>query len=117
MKHLPSQARQLRGVSSQPAARLTAWIKAAGYSAASERPGRGCRRGRMRLGQRRRATGFTLMQAGKDPRGGRRTARPAGEVAAQADGIGWDYAPAPESREIVTLAPEYGLFVNGEFVP
>jgi aldehyde dehydrogenase (NAD+) len=29
----------------------------------------------------------------------------------------WDYAPAPESRDIVTLAPEYGLFLDGEFVP
>jgi aldehyde dehydrogenase (NAD+) len=29
----------------------------------------------------------------------------------------WDYAPAPESREIVNLAPEYGLFLGGEFVP
>jgi aldehyde dehydrogenase (NAD+) len=30
---------------------------------------------------------------------------------------GWEYAPAPESREIVTIEPEYGLFVNGEFAP
>jgi aldehyde dehydrogenase (NAD+) len=27
----------------------------------------------------------------------------------------WEYAPAPESREIVTIEPEYGLFVDGEF--
>ena len=40
-----------------------------------------------------------------------------GEVAAQAEGTEWEYAPAPESRDIVTLAPEYGLFLNGEFVP
>ncbi|MHB1598308.1 MAG: aldehyde dehydrogenase family protein, partial [Acidimicrobiales bacterium] len=26
------------------------------------------------------------------------------------------YAPAPESRAVVTLRPSYGLFVNGEFV-
>jgi aldehyde dehydrogenase (NAD+) len=25
----------------------------------------------------------------------------------------WDYAPAPESREIVTLRSSYGLFING----
>jgi aldehyde dehydrogenase (NAD+) len=37
-----------------------------------------------------------------------------GELAAQAE---WDYAPAPESRDIVTLAAEYGLFIDGEFVP
>jgi acyl-CoA reductase-like NAD-dependent aldehyde dehydrogenase len=29
----------------------------------------------------------------------------------------WDYAPAPESAEIVSIASEYGLFVNGEFAP
>jgi aldehyde dehydrogenase (NAD+) len=27
----------------------------------------------------------------------------------------WTYAPAPESREIVSIAPEYGLFINGDF--
>jgi aldehyde dehydrogenase (NAD+) len=29
----------------------------------------------------------------------------------------WEYAPAPESRDIVTIEPEYGLFVNGSFRP
>ncbi|HEU4941876.1 MAG TPA: aldehyde dehydrogenase family protein [Gaiellaceae bacterium] len=29
---------------------------------------------------------------------------------------GWDYAPAPESRDIVTLEERYGLYVGGEFV-
>ncbi|NUO98753.1 MAG: aldehyde dehydrogenase family protein [Nonomuraea sp.] len=28
----------------------------------------------------------------------------------------FDYAPAPESRDIVDLKPSYGLFINGEFV-
>lgn len=28
----------------------------------------------------------------------------------------FDYAPAPESRAVVSLQPSYGLFVNGEFV-
>jgi acyl-CoA reductase-like NAD-dependent aldehyde dehydrogenase len=28
----------------------------------------------------------------------------------------FEYAPAPESRSIVDIAPSYGLFVNGEFV-
>ena len=32
-----------------------------------------------------------------------------GELAAQAE---WDYAPAPESRDIVSIAPEYGLFIE-----
>jgi aldehyde dehydrogenase (NAD+) len=30
-------------------------------------------------------------------------------------GADWDYAPAPESRDIVTIRPEYGLFVDGLF--
>jgi aldehyde dehydrogenase (NAD+) len=32
-------------------------------------------------------------------------------------GVAWDYAPAPQAREIVTIAPEYGLFLDGEFGP
>jgi hypothetical protein len=32
-------------------------------------------------------------------------------------GLAWDYAPAPESREIVSIAAEYGLFTDGEFGP
>jgi aldehyde dehydrogenase (NAD+) len=33
------------------------------------------------------------------------------------DTIPWEYAPAPQERGIVTIAPAYGLFVNGEFIP
>src|SRR6266516_936352 len=29
----------------------------------------------------------------------------------------WESAPAPESREVVTIQREYGLFVDGQFVP
>ncbi|HEY2574690.1 MAG TPA: aldehyde dehydrogenase family protein [Streptosporangiaceae bacterium] len=29
----------------------------------------------------------------------------------------WEYAPAPQERDFVTIAPSYGLFVNGEFAP
>jgi len=64
------------------------------------------------------------MQAGKDAQGadGNQTApggpaRPSGALAETAGGIDWEYAPAPESRDVVTLAPEYGLFINGEFAP
>ena len=39
------------------------------------------------------------------------------DVAAAPARPAWDYAPAPESREIVTIAGEYGLFVDGEFGP
>src|SRR5258708_10813459 len=71
--------------------------------------------------------GNTAMQAGKDARagGGHLAAgehagsagAPAGEMTPPDPGTEWDYAPAPESRDIVTLEPEYGLFLNGEFVP
>ncbi len=36
---------------------------------------------------------------------------------AEPDALPWEYAPAPESRDIVTIAPEYGLFIDGEFRP
>ncbi len=32
-------------------------------------------------------------------------------------GPSWDYAPAPESADIVSIAPSYGLFIGGQFVP
>src|SRR5947199_3695472 len=28
----------------------------------------------------------------------------------------WEYAPAPESREVVHLEDRYGLFIGGQFV-
>jgi aldehyde dehydrogenase (NAD+) len=42
------------------------------------------------------------------------------EVAGRAAGVAaldWEYAPAPESRAVVSIAPEYGLFIDGEFAP
>jgi aldehyde dehydrogenase (NAD+) len=32
-------------------------------------------------------------------------------------GQAWDYTPAPESRDIVTIAADYGLFIDGDFTP
>ena len=29
--------------------------------------------------------------------------------------IPWEYAPAPESRDVVTLEEQYGLFIDGRF--
>ena len=40
---------------------------------------------------------------------------PSTQVRPRAAGTAWEYAPAPESREVVSLAAEYGLFVNGGF--
>jgi len=28
----------------------------------------------------------------------------------------WEYAPAPEARDIATIRPSYGLFIGGEFI-
>src|SRR5437764_3461695 len=40
-----------------------------------------------------------------------------GQEAQEAQPIShWEYAPAPESREIANLRPSYRMFVNGEFV-
>src|SRR5260370_36973478 len=33
-----------------------------------------------------------------------------------ASGADWEYAPAPESRDIVSIQSEYGLFLDGDFV-
>src|SRR5580700_3816641 len=33
------------------------------------------------------------------------------------DAVPWEYAPAPQEREIVTIRPSYGLFVDGALVP
>src|SRR5687767_5549969 len=35
---------------------------------------------------------------------------------ALAESTPFDYAPAPESREIVSIRPRYGLFIGGDFV-
>src|SRR5262249_39892310 len=37
---------------------------------------------------------------------------PGGALRSSAD---WEYAPAPESRDIVSIHGEYGLFIGGEF--
>ena len=31
--------------------------------------------------------------------------------------IPWEYAPAPESRDVVTIKDRYGLFIGGKDVP
>jgi aldehyde dehydrogenase (NAD+) len=46
--------------------------------------------------------------AGKGRQAGTVDSRPGADAA-------WEYAPAPESRQIVTIAPQYGLFVDGQF--
>jgi len=38
-------------------------------------------------------------------------------VSTTTPGTDWEYAPSPESREIVTIQREYNLFIGGEFVP
>ena len=61
------------------------------------------------------------MQAGKaaktSGRGGTAAGAHAAQVTPHSAGPDWEYAPAPESREVVQLAAEYGLFLNGEFGP
>jgi aldehyde dehydrogenase (NAD+) len=51
------------------------------------------------------------MQAGKQAGAGDRPARLEPRPAA----VTWEYAPAPESREIAPIAAEYGLFIDGQF--
>jgi aldehyde dehydrogenase (NAD+) len=39
------------------------------------------------------------------------------QVGADLTVAGWEYALAPEARDVVDIADEYGLFIGGEFVP
>jgi aldehyde dehydrogenase (NAD+) len=48
--------------------------------------------------------------------GAQRKSKTAGAAVEPAGSV-WEYAPAPESRDVVSIEPEYGLFVAGEFRP
>ncbi len=48
---------------------------------------------------------------------GAATATTAGEPATAVGDAPWQYALAPESRDVVSIDPEYGLFVAGDFRP
>ena len=37
------------------------------------------------------------------------------EATTQAAPVNWEYAPAPQARDVVTIHPSYRLFVGGEF--
>jgi aldehyde dehydrogenase (NAD+) len=56
--------------------------------------------------------------AGAEAGGARAAAATAAsQVGADLTVTGWDYAPAPEARDVVRIKDEYGLFIGGEFVP
>jgi len=48
------------------------------------------------------------------PRGGERA--PADWGLGDGQAVPWEYAPAPESRDIVNLKPRWGLFIDGREV-
>ena len=47
---------------------------------------------------------------------GRGTASPSSWGFGDGQAIPWEYAPAPESRDVVTIQPRYGLFIGGKEV-
>src|SRR5437016_14418651 len=69
------------------------------------------------------ASGMDGLRAaeGEAPRSDLAPRRDAGPASSWGLGDGqavpWEYAPAPESRDIVTVQPTYGLFINGRFTP
>jgi aldehyde dehydrogenase (NAD+) len=63
------------------------------------------------------APGKAKPGGGKARQPGALAGRPAADPAAELVQAGWEYAPAPESTDIVSIAAEYGLFVAGEFRP
>jgi aldehyde dehydrogenase (NAD+) len=52
----------------------------------------------------------------RSPEVGRGTASPSTWALGDGQPVPWEYAPAPESREIVQLKSRYGLFINGKEV-
>ncbi|MGN5323971.1 aldehyde dehydrogenase family protein, partial [Escherichia coli] len=56
------------------------------------------------------------------PASSKRSLVPTGDRAPSSWGMGdgqaipWEYAPAPEARDIVTIKDRYGLFIGGRFV-
>jgi aldehyde dehydrogenase (NAD+) len=54
------------------------------------------------------------MSTSVTPAGG--NAAPGATTTAALAGAGWEYAPAPESRAVVSLRTSYGLFIGGRFV-
>src|SRR5438093_4714238 len=55
-----------------------------------------------------------LTRTGHDQRIGRGADLPASWGLGDGQAIPWEYAPAPEARDIVELKPRYGLFVGGK---
>ena len=47
---------------------------------------------------------------------GRGTASPSSWALGEGQAIPWEYAPAPESRDVLTLQARYGLFIGGKEV-
>jgi aldehyde dehydrogenase (NAD+) len=64
----------------------------------------------------RPASAGTILPARRSDAVGRGTEHPATWGLAGGQQVPWDYAPAPESREIVSLKARYGLFVGGREV-
>src|SRR6185503_5488219 len=58
--------------------------------------------------------GVTTESRALRPRAGDRA--PADWGLGDGQAIPWEYAPAPESRDVVTLRPRYGLFIDGREV-
>jgi aldehyde dehydrogenase (NAD+) len=56
------------------------------------------------------------VRSGRSEAVGRGTARPGSWSLGEGQPIPWEYAPAPESRDIVTLEDRYGLFIDGKSV-
>jgi aldehyde dehydrogenase (NAD+) len=57
-----------------------------------------------------------LIEGGKSPDVGRGTPQPNTWSLGDGQQIPWEYAPAPESRDVVQLKSRYGLFIGGKEV-
>ncbi|MBX3030526.1 MAG: aldehyde dehydrogenase family protein [Chloroflexi bacterium] len=66
--------------------------------------------------RRSRATD-AVVAPGRPEAVGRGTVAPSSWSLGDGQAVPWEYAPAPESRDVVSIAPRYRLFIGGEDVP
>src|SRR5262245_35704252 len=66
--------------------------------------------------RRTRTTQRALVPRNKSADVGRGTDSPSAWGLGDGQAVPWEYAPAPESREIVQLKSRYGLFIGGKEV-
>src|SRR5262245_51436502 len=67
--------------------------------------------------RRRKAASAAVARRDRSSDVGRGAAAPATWGLGDGQAVPWEYAPAPESRDVVSIAPRYGMYIGGKDVP